>query len=44
MVTAGDRTESKLEILSGLQPGDTVITSGILQLRQGMGIQITRIE
>ena len=44
MVTAGDRTESKLEILSGLQPGDTVLTSGILQLRQGMGIQITRTE
>lgn len=44
MVTAGDRTESKLEILSGLQPGDTVITSGILQLRQGMGIQITKTQ
>jgi len=44
MVTAGDRTESKLEILSGLKPGDTVITSGILQLRQGMGIQVTRTE
>lgn len=44
MVIAGDRTESKLEILSGLQPGDTVITSGILQLRQGMGIQITKTE
>lgn len=42
MVTAGDRTESKLEILSGLQPGDTIITSGILQLRQGMEVKITR--
>lgn len=44
MVTAGERTESKLEILAGLQPGDSVITSGILQLRQGMGIKVTKTE
>ena len=44
MVTAGDRTESKLEILAGLKAGDSVITSGILQLRQGMGLKITKTE
>lgn len=42
LVTTGERTESKLEILSGLKPGDSVITSGILQLRQGMGVQINK--
>ncbi|MFM8347068.1 MAG: hypothetical protein ACKOAR_03380, partial [Bacteroidota bacterium] len=29
--------------LSGLNAGDTVITTGILQLRPGMGVNVTRI-
>lgn len=43
MVSSGERTERKLEILSGLNAGDTVITTGILQLRPGMGVNVTRI-
>ncbi len=43
MVTSGERTERKLEILSGLNVGDTVITTGILQLRPGMGVKVTRV-
>lgn len=43
MVVAGERTASKLEITKGLQPGDTVITTGILQLRPGTGVKITRV-
>ena len=43
MVTSGDRTERKLEILTGLKPGDSVITTGILQLRPGMGVNVTRL-
>ena len=43
MVVAGERTASKLEIKKGLQPGDTVITTGILQLRPGTGVKITRV-
>jgi membrane fusion protein, multidrug efflux system len=42
-VTAGERTASSLEILHGLSPGDTVITTGILQLRPGSGIKITKV-
>jgi membrane fusion protein, multidrug efflux system len=37
-VTPGIRTESEVEISSGLQPGDTVITSGLLTIRDQMGV------
>ncbi len=43
-VTTGLRTESAVEIISGLQPGDTVLTTGLLQLRSGMKVQITGIN
>lgn len=42
-VSAGERTEYTLEILSGLKMGDTVLTTGILQLRKGMSVNVTRI-
>ena len=35
-VTIGERFDDRVEIASGLSPGDTLITSGILQLRPGM--------
>jgi membrane fusion protein, multidrug efflux system len=37
-VTPGIRTESEVEIVTGLEPGDTVITSGLLTLRDQMGV------
>lgn len=43
-VTAGERTERNLEIVSGLNPGDTVIATGILQLKPGMGIKVTKVR
>lgn len=39
-VTIGLRTASKIQILSGLNFGDTLITSGIMQLRQNLPIVI----
>ena len=42
-VTTGLRTEDMIQITSGLQPGDTLITTGILQLRQGMTVVIDNI-
>ncbi|MEQ8583329.1 MAG: efflux RND transporter periplasmic adaptor subunit [Marinoscillum sp.] len=39
-VTSGIRTENRLQILSGLNEGDTVITSGILQIGQGMEVKL----
>lgn len=37
-VTTGLRTESKIQISNGLNFGDTLITSGIMQLRQNLPI------
>jgi membrane fusion protein, multidrug efflux system len=42
-VSAGERTERTLEILEGLKAGDTVLTTGILQLKPGVSVTITRI-
>lgn len=40
-VTIGVRTASDVQITSGLAPGDTVLTSGILQLRPTMPVRVT---
>jgi membrane fusion protein, multidrug efflux system len=37
-VTTGLRTESLVQITEGLKFGDTLLTSGILQLRQSMPV------
>ena len=37
-VDIGLRTESKIQIVSGLKFGDTLLTSGILQLRQSLPV------
>jgi membrane fusion protein (multidrug efflux system) len=42
VIETGIRTNTNLEVLSGLQPNDTVLTTGILQLRAGMPVQITK--
>ncbi len=39
-VETGIRTEDKIQITSGLTEGDVVITSGLLQIRQGMEVKI----
>jgi len=40
-VTIGMRTDTDVQITEGIHPGDTVITTGILQVRQGMPVDIT---
>jgi membrane fusion protein, multidrug efflux system len=37
-VSTGLRTEAKIQVTQGLKFGDTLITSGIMQLRQGLPI------
>lgn len=39
-VTTGLRTESNIQITSGLQFGDTLLTTAILQLRQGIPVKL----
>jgi membrane fusion protein, multidrug efflux system len=43
-VKTGLRTEREIQIVEGLSAGDTLLTSGILQLRQGIPIQIDNIR
>ena len=43
-IETGIRTESSLEVLSGLKAGDTIITTGILQLRQGLDVEVIKIQ
>lgn len=38
IVETGTRTASQVHILSGLKPGDVVITSGLQQMREGLSV------
>ncbi len=43
-VETGIRTDREVEILSGLRAGDTVITTGMLQLRPGAPVRVTLVN
>jgi membrane fusion protein (multidrug efflux system) len=43
-IEPGVRTESYVQILKGLNVGDTVVTTGIMQLREGIDLQIKSVE
>lgn len=43
-VRIGIRTDTRVQVVDGVQPGDTVITTGILQLAPGLPVQLTSVE
>jgi membrane fusion protein (multidrug efflux system) len=43
-VLLGARTNDKAEILQGLHPGDTILTTGIMQAKQGMSVKINKVN
>jgi len=43
-VVTGARTASAIEVLSGLSAGDTVLTTGLMQLRQNMAVRVNITE
>ena len=43
-ITPGMRTESHVQVLDGVKAGDTLIVSGILQLREAMPVVLDTIE
>lgn len=43
-VETGIRDENLAEITHGLQAGDTVITTGLMQLREGSDVKITKLD
>jgi membrane fusion protein, multidrug efflux system len=40
IIQTGIRTEREVEVTGGLKPGDTLITTGLLQLREDVGVKI----
>ncbi|WP_436415802.1 efflux RND transporter periplasmic adaptor subunit [Petrimonas sp.] len=42
-ITKGYRTSSSVQILSGLSAGDTLLTTGVMQLRNGLPVKISQI-
>ncbi|MDR3351053.1 MAG: efflux RND transporter periplasmic adaptor subunit [Prevotellaceae bacterium] len=43
-IETGNRTEQMIEVLSGLSAGDTVVTTGIMQLRPNIPVTINEQE
>lgn len=43
-IEAGIRTAGEVQVLSGLVEGDTIITSGTLQLRMGLPVTLDEVE
>ncbi|MCK9204408.1 MAG: efflux RND transporter periplasmic adaptor subunit [Bacteroidales bacterium] len=44
IITTGIRTEREVQVISGLQPGDTIITTAILQLREEMPVKVKIVQ
>lgn len=42
-IITGMRTSSSVEVISGLNIGDTLLTTGVMQLRNGMPVQISQM-
>nr|HOQ97172.1 efflux transporter periplasmic adaptor subunit [Bacteroidales bacterium]HPL85594.1 efflux transporter periplasmic adaptor subunit [Bacteroidales bacterium] len=42
-IVAGLRTESRVQALTGVKAGDTLITSGVMQLRGGLDVIIDQL-
>lgn len=43
-VETGLRTEAKIQVTDGLSVGDTIVTTGIMQLKPGMAVKITDLK
>ena len=41
-VTIGVRTDTKIQIVNGIQPGDTVITTGLLSIKNGSKLKLLK--
>lgn len=39
-VKTGSRTDSSVRIISGLKPGDTILTSGVMSLKDGVPVNV----
>lgn len=44
MIETGVRTNDKIQVMTGLQAGDTVITTGIMQMKPDATVKITQVN
>ncbi|HQD12501.1 MAG TPA: efflux RND transporter periplasmic adaptor subunit [Chitinophagales bacterium] len=44
VVETGYRTENEVQILSGINPGDTIVTSGLLQLKPATPVKFSKVN
>lgn len=44
IVSTGLRTENEVQVISGIQQGDTIVTNGIMQLKTGTPVKINAIQ
>ncbi|MGQ0827386.1 MAG: efflux RND transporter periplasmic adaptor subunit [Bacteroidota bacterium] len=44
MIETGVRTSDKIQVINGLQIGDTIVTTGIMQLKPDAAVKITQIK
>ena len=44
VVTGEIRTDAEVQVVKGLQTGDTIITSGVMQLRKGLTVTLDNID
>lgn len=43
-VELGERTSDKVEVVKGLEAGDTIIVTGIMQVKAGMEVKVTKVR
>lgn len=41
VINTGFRDSARVEVLSGLNPGDTIVTTGLLTIKEGMPLKLT---
>lgn len=44
IIRTGIRNSEKVQVVEGIQPGDVVLTTGLLQVRPGMEVNITELS
>ena len=44
IIEIGTRTDTQVQVISGLKEGDLVLTTGVMQVRQGMPVKPTTIN
>jgi membrane fusion protein (multidrug efflux system) len=43
-VQTGDRTSDRVQIIQGLDAGDTILTTALMQVKEGMEVKLTEVQ